>query len=100
MGRAPTGDLLFADAFASPAAFAVYADVAVNRPVRCEFTYGVPDELVALAKPGSRAVVHLGGRREVGVVTGLRKEPSVDAGRIKPLLRVLDGEPILDASLL
>src|SRR5580765_5828152 len=99
MRRTPSGDLLFADAFASPATFDSYADVAVNRPVRCEFTYGVPEELVALAKPGSRAVVELGGRREVGVVTGLRREPSVDAGRIKPLLRVLDSAPIPDASL-
>jgi primosomal protein N' (replication factor Y) len=81
--KRPTGELLFADAFASaepepaaPATFTRYADVALNRPVRCEFTYGVPAELLDLAKAGSRAVVHLGVRLEVGVVTRVREEPA------------------------
>jgi primosomal protein N' (replication factor Y) len=98
--RKPTGDLLFADAVEAPAKYALYADVALNRPVRCEFTYGVPEDLRALAKPGSRAVVVLGGKREVGVVTAVRGESALDPGKIKPIARILDEEPVLDAKLL
>src|SRR5258705_6191537 len=105
--RKSTGALLFADALAprtKPVAasgrFELYADVAVNRPMHCEFTYGVPEALRAVARPGVRVAVMLGGRREVGVVTGLRAEPEFDVAKIKALARVLDEEPLLDPGLL
>jgi len=95
---------LFADAEAAGAppgpACSGFADVAVNRPVRCEFTYGVPDAIRARVIPGSRVAVPLGGRREVGVVVGLREDPGIPIARIKPIARLFDGEPVLDASLL
>ncbi|HEV8112514.1 MAG TPA: primosomal protein N' [Planctomycetota bacterium] len=105
--RKDTSALLFADALdpkarlAAPGGrFELYADVAVNRPVRCEFTYGVPEELRAVARPGVRVAVMLGGKREVGVVTGLRVEPGVDVAKIRPLARVLDEAPLLEPDLL
>jgi primosomal protein N' (replication factor Y) len=95
---------LFADAEAAGAppgpGCSGFADVAVNRPVRCEFTYGVPDAIRARVIPGSRVAVPLGGRREVGVVVGLREDPGIPIARIKPIARLFDGEPVLDASLL
>src|SRR6185369_6209562 len=75
-------------------------DVAVNRPVRCEFTYGIPDELRAVCRPGVRVAVPLGSRREIGVVVGLRSEPGLEGKRIKSIARVLDVEPLIDAGLL
>jgi primosomal protein N' (replication factor Y) len=98
--RKNPGALLFADALDARQAFALYADVAVNRPMRCEYTYGIPEEMRAAAKPGVRVAVTLGGRRELGVVTALRTETDVDAGKIKPIVRVLDAEPILEPDLL
>jgi primosomal protein N' (replication factor Y) len=107
--RKGTGALLFADALGAepppaPSSAAprctLFADVAVNRPVRCEFTYGVPENLRALARPGVRVAVTFGGRREVGVLVGLREDPGIDESRIKPIVRVLDPQPILEPDLL
>ena len=97
--RRSQGALLFADAEAQPAT-AGFADVAVNRPVRCEFTYGVPEALRDRVIPGARVAVPLGGRREVGVVVGVRGDPGIPLARIKPIARLLDGEPALDAGML
>jgi len=84
---------------AEPAAsFRTYADVALNRPVRNEFTYGVPDEFIAAVAPGVRVAVPFGPRREVGVVTALRAEGPA-RGRVRPIAAVLDEEPMIDAKL-
>jgi len=102
--RKSQGALLFADAEAvagaPETACSLFADVAVNRPVRCEFTYGVPEELRPRVTRGSRVAVMLGGRREVGVVVGLRDDPGIARGRIKPIARLFDGDPVLDPGLL
>ncbi|MFN0008602.1 MAG: primosomal protein N' [Planctomycetota bacterium] len=95
--------LLFADAEIQPPPpipCSGFADVAVNRPVRCEFTYGVPEAIRARVIPGSRVAVPLGGRREVGVVVGIRDDPGIPIARIKPIARLFDGEPVLDTDLL
>jgi primosomal protein N' (replication factor Y) len=82
-----------------PQAAGPCADVALNRPVRTEFTYSVPPELAARVVPGARVAVPFGARREVGVVTGLR-ERAPPAARLRPVAAVLDEEPLLDAGLL
>ncbi len=86
---------------ASPAApeWSCYADVAVNRPVRCEFTYGVPDELVTRVARGMRVAVPFGPKREVGVVVGLSDEPS-GKGRAKAIADLLDEETLVGEDLL
>jgi primosomal protein N' (replication factor Y) len=78
----------------------LYADVAVNRPVRCEFTYLVPRALESVIAPGIRVVVPLGARREVGVVVALRSEVAFDKSKLKPIARALDAERLIDAELL
>ena len=78
----------------------VFADVAVNRPMRCEYTYAVPKELVDSAKVGTRVAVPFGRDRTVGVVTGLRDTVDFDLARVRALARVLDVTPIVDAPLL
>ncbi|TDJ69311.1 MAG: primosomal protein N' [Planctomycetota bacterium] len=85
------------DADSAPA---LYADVAVNRPMRCEFTYRVPAELVGRIAPGVRVLAPFSGRREVAVVVGLRGSTDVPAARIKPIAEVLDPEPVVDEGLL
>jgi primosomal protein N' (replication factor Y) (superfamily II helicase) len=86
---------------AKPKAFGLYASVALNRPLRCEFTYGVPPELQADVAIGKRVAVGFGrGGFEVGVVVGLSKDSPIDLGRLKPVTRVLDAEPIIDRDLL
>jgi primosomal protein N' (replication factor Y) len=105
--RKTTGALLFADALDAPASqsvpaprYASYADVALNRPMRAELTYGIPDELRPAPCPGARVAVPLGGRREIGVVVAVRDECDLDPSKVKPIARVLDEGPMLGPELL
>ena len=63
---------------------ALFVDVALNRPVRTEFTYGVSDELAAQVRPGVRVAVPFGSRREVGGGRGRarKREPAAESGAL------------------
>jgi primosomal protein N' (replication factor Y) len=103
--KGKTGEFAFARQEASAAQEPaetprLYVDVALNRPVRCEFTYAVPDDLAASVAPGVRVAVPFGSRREVGVVVGLRSETPIERARIRRIAKVLDPEPLVDAELL
>jgi primosomal protein N' (replication factor Y) len=79
-----------------------------------DFAYSVPDELVDRVRPGVRVRVPFGARKEIGLVHEVRDSDSgVDAAgdrdergedltpaRLKPVIAVLDDEPLLDAALL
>ncbi len=77
----------------------LYVDVAVNRPLRCEFTYAVPLALRAQIAPGVRVAVPFGPRREVGIVTLVRESTSVPEGKLRSIAAVLDTEARIDADL-
>jgi len=77
-----------------------FARVAINRPVRCEFTYRVPSEMSPSLQPGMRVAVPFGGKREVGVVVGIDDETDVATGRLKSIAASLDTEPVIDEQLL
>jgi len=79
---------------------AAYASVALNKPVDREFTYSVPDAMVAKVKPGVRVAVPFGAKREIGVVVSVADDTEHDRARIKALARVLDAAPLIDADLL
>jgi primosomal protein N' (replication factor Y) len=66
--------------------------VAFDTPVAHPFSYLVPDGITVA--PGQRVVAPLGNAERVGVVVGLRE--GVTPG-LKPLIRVLDAAPLLDA---
>ena len=78
----------------------LFASVAVDRPMRCEYTYAVPDELADRVAPGVRVAVAFAGRRVVAVVVGIEDETDVPRARLKPVQAVLDPEPVVDAELL
>jgi primosomal protein N' (replication factor Y) len=80
--------------------YALYADLALNRPLREALTYGVPAELESRIAVGMRALVPLGGAREVGVIVGLRRETAIEPRKLRAVSRLLDAEPLLDADLL
>ena len=71
------------------------ADVAFDAPVAHSFSYRVPEGW-ALA-PGQRAIAPLRGASRVGMVVALRD--GADA-RLKPLVRLVDREPILSRAQL
>jgi len=81
--------------------YPLYVSVALNKPLRCEFTYGVPAELVADVAVGKRVAVGFGrGGKEVGVAVGLSKTTPIETARMRPITRVMDAEPIIDGDLL
>ena len=80
--------------------YPAYAAVALNRPVRQEFSYGVPADLVPAVVPGVRVAVPFGNRREVGVVVAAEAQAPVDPQRVKPIQRVLDATPMVGSELL
>jgi primosomal protein N' (replication factor Y) len=74
------------------------ADVALPVPVARAFTYVLPEDLAARARPGARVVCPFAGRRLVGVVLAVRDgEPPRNA---KAVARALDDEPTVPEDLL
>src|SRR6185436_5178948 len=72
----------------------------LNRPVRCEFTYGVPPDFEEKIAPGMRVAVPLASRREVGVVVARRTESTLETKKIKYVALVLDEEALVGPDLL
>ncbi|MEO2237185.1 MAG: primosomal protein N', partial [Candidatus Poseidoniia archaeon] len=77
-----------------------FARVAINRPVRCEFTYRVPAEFAKDLVPGMRVAVPFGAKREIGVVVGMDDATDVPTKRLKSIAASLDKEPVIDKELL
>lgn len=76
----------------------LFAEIALPLPVDQVFSYSVPDTLRDMAQPGCRAFVSFRNRLMTGVITDLTDSCPVD--KPKPLLDVLDHEPVLDDTLL
>jgi primosomal protein N' (replication factor Y) len=88
-----------ADADLEPAPAAL-VEVAIDRPVRTQFTYAVSAELAPRAVPGVRVVVPFGRLREVGVVVAAAPASAAAGRKLKGVQRVLDEEPLLEGRLL
>ena len=83
-----------------PIAAVLYAEVALNRPMRREYTYAVTAAFEGRVEPGVRVAVSFSGKREIAVVTATAKDTDVPKGRLKAIDDVLDDEPVLDDKLL
>ncbi|MDP6387393.1 MAG: hypothetical protein QGI93_14445, partial [Planctomycetota bacterium] len=83
-----------------PAAAGLFCQVALNRPMRCQYTYAVPEHFAENLAPGMRVAVPFAGRRSVGVVVGLTEGTDIPAKRIKSVSDVLDPAPLLAQELL
>ena len=78
----------------------MYAEVIIPLPLPKTFTYSVPEEFAGTVVPGVRAEVPFGKKkRYAGIVKSLTFEKPVGF-EPKPLLNVLDGEPVVHASQL
>ena len=73
--------------------------VAVPIPLRRLLTYGVSGETASRATAGTRVLVQVGRRRMTGIVIGPDEGPEAPRG-LRPVLEVLDPEPILSEELL
>ncbi len=76
------------------------AEVFLGAPLAGPFSYLVPDGLDA--KPGMRARVDFNGRSARAFIIALREAPpaGLDPDRLKPLLELIDGEPMYDDRLI
>jgi primosomal protein N' (replication factor Y) (superfamily II helicase) len=63
------------------------------------FDYVVPEAIVTQVQPGHRVFVSFGKQHCQAFVVGVREESTVPS-RLKPILAVLDKEPILTADML
>lgn len=74
---------------------AVYADILLPIPLKRNFTYSIPIEMQSKAIEGKRVAVQFGRQKiYTGIITKLHKDTQL-TGSIKPILDVLDEEPIL-----
>jgi primosomal protein N' (replication factor Y) (superfamily II helicase) len=73
--------------------------VAIDAPLDTLFDYLAPADSPPPA-PGSRVRVPFGRRRQVGLVMGHADASELPAERLKPVLEVLDSEPLFDTRLL
>jgi len=76
----------------------LYCDVSLPVPLDQPFTYSLPETLRHRVHPGSRILVPFGPRKLTGVILRCHDEPPAMAAR--EALRLIDSEPVLDATLL
>jgi primosomal protein N' (replication factor Y) len=75
--------------------------VVLDTPLRRPFDYLPPQEHAAgPIRPGARVRVPFGRRRLVGVVIEEAAFSDIAPERLKPILEVLDPEPVLDSAML
>jgi primosomal protein N' (replication factor Y) len=94
-----TRDLLDFNLPETPALSQFCADVAVPLPVEGTFSYLIPQELLESAKIGVRLQVPFKNRELTGYLVGLRPLKD-EPHKLKPLIRILDQEPVLPQSIL
>ncbi|MDG1206064.1 MAG: primosomal protein N' [Pseudomonadales bacterium] len=78
----------------------VYLDVAVPVPLRRTFQYLAPAGMnPANLSPGVRVEVNFGRQRLIGLLISTSNTNEIAVDKIKPALRVVDDQPLLDAVL-
>jgi primosomal protein N' (replication factor Y) len=78
-----------------------FANVAVFVPLSQPYSFAVPAELEATVVSGARVVCALRGRQVMGVVLAvIMGDPGMPAEKLKPILAVVDTEPVVPEELL
>jgi primosomal protein N' (replication factor Y) len=75
-----------------------FAEVAVALPIDKTFNYFIPDSVSADIAVGKRVFVPFGPRTIVGYVVAVTDKADIEAP--KPVLSVIDNEPILNAEMI
>ena len=81
----------------------VIARVAVPTPLRRSFDYLLPSSLLLdypALKPGIRVLVPFGNRELTAVLLELDSSSLLEINKLKPVIRILDSEPLIPAHLL
>ncbi|MEC8821916.1 MAG: primosomal protein N', partial [Pseudomonadota bacterium] len=75
----------------------IYLDIALPVPIRRSFQYWAPS---FNARPGIRVRVPFGTRKLVGIILSSSEDPVTDVEKIKPVLEIIDLEPIFSTTLI
>ena len=75
-----------------------YVQVALNLPLRREFTYSLPEG--ATARPGNRVLVQFHGRKLGGVVVAVSDTCDLPPQKVRSVEKVLDSDLLLPDSLM
>jgi primosomal protein N' (replication factor Y) (superfamily II helicase) len=75
----------------------LFASVAVARPLRGEFTYLVPSDMVPILRPGARVLVPFGRGTSLGFFLSFTK--AVPAQKLKAITKVLELIPALSSDV-
>ena len=78
----------------------LFADVAIPATVAALFTYSIPEEYRAEIREGCRVAVSFGNRALIGIVVGLRDAAPSAVREFKPIVDLIDNEPLLTKPLL
>lgn len=73
--------------------YTAWAEVILPLALPVTYTYGIPQELLAKAKPGCRAEVELRNKKYAGIIKSISARKP--AYQTKPIVNVLDDEPVL-----
>jgi primosomal protein N' (replication factor Y) len=77
------------------------ARVAIPVPLGQMFTYRVDESHREQCQPGARVLCEFGRRPAVGVVVDVAdREPEIEANKLKPIVRIVDSEPVIPVELL
>ena len=76
----------------------LYAQVVLGLPVEGPFDYIVPLNLTKKIAIGQRVWVNFSQRKLVGYVVGLSQKTKIK--KLKPILKIIDTEPVLDKNIL
>jgi primosomal protein N' (replication factor Y) len=75
-----------------------YANIAFNLPIDSLFTYIIPKELLGDIQKGSRVLAPFGKRTITGIVLEFPGSTAIKS--IKPLIKILDIEPVLSDEMI
>ena len=78
----------------------LFVDVAFPRPLLRNYTYSVPAEWAAAARPGSRVRASLGRQTAVGVIVRVHNTPPNEGTAVKDISSVLDETPVLPSAIM
>jgi len=73
----------------------MFVNVALNIPSEKKFTYAVPENLRQKIAVGKRVFVPFGNKKRTGFIVEIKS--SCDLRDVKPVMEVLDDEPLFDA---
>ncbi len=77
-----------------------YVEVAFSIPARQLFTYLIPEPMRGRIQPGCRLYAQLGNRKSLGFAAQLVDNPPGEIKDLKPVLHVVDEEPLFGPELL